>query len=273
MPVCVYTNNAFSTLAGGITSGATSLSVGSGHGARFPTLSGGDYTFITLTNTAGDVEIVKVTARSSDTMTIERAQDGTTARAWSAGDRVELRITRALLAAVLNERASLDSPAINSLRVKDTTGDHQYVIVVAELSGNRNISLPLLTADDVFVFADFIQTLKNKTLEGAVFTKGSTEAWYPIPSSTTPALSTANGNKQTWTLTGNSTPTIGTLNDGQHILLAIDDGSASTINWSSIGVTWKTDSGSAPTLNTTGRTFVLLENEGGTIYGWRSGNA
>lgn len=104
MPVCVYTNNAFSTLASGITSGATTLSVGSGHGARFPTLSGGDYTFITLTNAAGDVEIVKVTARSSDSMTIERAQDGTTARAWSAGDRVELRVTRALLSAVLSER-------------------------------------------------------------------------------------------------------------------------------------------------------------------------
>jgi len=49
-------------------------------------------------------------------------------------------------------------------RFNDTSSDHQYVILVNELAADRNITLPLLLGNDVFVFADFIQTLTNKTL-------------------------------------------------------------------------------------------------------------
>lgn len=92
-------NNAFSTLAGSITGSATSLTVATGHGDRFPVISGADYTYITLEDSLGHIEIVKVTARTtaSDIFTIVRAQDGTTARAWAVGDIVELRIIAALL--------------------------------------------------------------------------------------------------------------------------------------------------------------------------------
>lgn len=96
MPV-LYTNNASSTLAAGILAGATSLSVQTGHGARFPSPSGGDFFYVTLADTAGNIEICRVTARSTDSMTIVRAQDGTSARAWNSADRVELRVTKAML--------------------------------------------------------------------------------------------------------------------------------------------------------------------------------
>src|SRR5688572_6663634 len=49
-----------------------------------------------------------------------------------------------------------------SPEIKDTTQDHKYSILVSELTGDRTITLPLLTGHDVFVFADFIQTLTNK---------------------------------------------------------------------------------------------------------------
>jgi len=89
-----YTNNAATTLASSITSVATSLTVVSGTGAIFPTLTGANFFFCTLQNTAGTVvEIVKVTARSSDTFTIVRAQESTTASGFNAGDKVELRLT------------------------------------------------------------------------------------------------------------------------------------------------------------------------------------
>lgn len=92
-------NNAFSTLAGAINSIATSLTVGTGHGDRFPVITGADHTFVTLEDASGNIEIVKVTARASasDVMTIVRAQDGTTARSWAAGDVVECRIIASLL--------------------------------------------------------------------------------------------------------------------------------------------------------------------------------
>jgi hypothetical protein len=90
----LFTNNATTTLASSITNVATSLTVASGKGALFPTITGTDYTMCTLQNTAGKTtEIVKVTARSSDTFTIVRAQEGTTASAFSSGDKFELRVT------------------------------------------------------------------------------------------------------------------------------------------------------------------------------------
>lgn len=92
----LYTNNASTTLASGITNSATSLTVATGTGALFPSLSGGDVFYATLAS-GSTYEIVKVTARSTDTFTIVRAQDGTSAAVWSTGDLVELRITKALL--------------------------------------------------------------------------------------------------------------------------------------------------------------------------------
>jgi hypothetical protein len=96
-----FTNNATTTLASGINNSVTSLTVATGTGSLFPTLSGSDVFYATLANLAGTVEIVKVTARSTDTFTIVRGQDGTSAAAWSTGDKVELRPTAAGLAAML----------------------------------------------------------------------------------------------------------------------------------------------------------------------------
>ena len=86
-------NNAYSTLAGSITDVATSLSVQTGHGARFPSLSAGEYFYATLIDSSNNLEIIKVTARSTDAFTIERGAEGTTNRAYTSGDRIELRIT------------------------------------------------------------------------------------------------------------------------------------------------------------------------------------
>jgi len=90
------TNNAASTLAAGITSSATTLTVTSGQGALFPTLTGTDYCFLTLIDTSNNLEIIKCTARSTDSFTIVRAQDNTTGRAFAINDRIELRPTAAL---------------------------------------------------------------------------------------------------------------------------------------------------------------------------------
>jgi hypothetical protein len=96
MPV-LYANNAVSALSASITNVATSFSVTAGHGARFPVIAGGDYFYATLMDSAGNLEVVKVTARATDTFTVQRAQEGTTARAYAANDIVELRITKAML--------------------------------------------------------------------------------------------------------------------------------------------------------------------------------
>jgi hypothetical protein len=110
------------------------------------------------------------------------------------------------------------------------------------------------------------------TLSGVLLNDGYTEEVFAV-SGTTPALSPANGSIQTWTLTGNSTPTAGTWNAGQSITLMVDDGTAYTITWSSLAVTWATNAGAAPTLNTSGYTTIALWKVGSTIYGARVGDA
>lgn len=116
-------------------------------------------------------------------------------------------------------------------------------------------------------------TLDSPILNSATFNDGYTEEVYAIPSSTIPALSPTNGSIQTWTLTGNSTPTAGTWASGQSLTLMVDDGTAYTITWTSVAVTWKTDSGTAPVLVTSGYTAIVLWKVGATIFGARVGNA
>jgi hypothetical protein len=94
MGKALYKNNVSTTLASAVTSSIqTSIVVATGMGASFPTLSGSDFFYCTLANTSGIVEIVKVTAVSTDTFTVARGQDNTIARSsWAIGDKVELRI-------------------------------------------------------------------------------------------------------------------------------------------------------------------------------------
>src|SRR5580765_964900 len=108
----LFANNANTTLAGGITSGATSLTVASGAGAKFPSPTGGDYFVATLINTTTLVsEIIHVTARSTDTFTIVRAQEGTPAVAWASGDTIAMLMTAGTAQAFLQATASFAVPS------------------------------------------------------------------------------------------------------------------------------------------------------------------
>lgn len=107
------------------------------------------------------------------------------------------------------------------------------------------------------------------TISNITFTNSITETSAAL-TGTTPTISPANGTILTWTLTANSSPTDG-LSNNQAVTLLIDDGTAYTITWPS--VTWKTDGGAAPTLNTTGVTVIVLWQVGGVLYGARVGDA
>jgi hypothetical protein len=91
-----FKNQASTTLASTISSSATSISVAAGTGALFPTISNGQYFKITLNPASGSTpasEIMHVTAVSTDTFTVVRAQEGTTAQNWSSGSLVQNLIT------------------------------------------------------------------------------------------------------------------------------------------------------------------------------------
>lgn len=128
----LFTNNAATTLASGVLIGATSLTVAAGTGAEFPTLAGSEYFYCTIANNAGSVEIIKVTARSTDTFTIVRGQDGTSAAAWASGDKVELRLTRIDL---------LNFPQLDSTNTFATTQTFTAAPVFTNQSGTRTAML------------------------------------------------------------------------------------------------------------------------------------
>ncbi|CAH3694942.1 gp53-like domain-containing protein [Enterobacter asburiae] len=105
-------NNAQTVLAAGISSSATSLTVNTGTGSLFPSPASGTSFFkLTLVDAATGLitEIVHVTARSGDVMTIERAQEGTVARAWSANDIAANMMTAGTLGYILSNYQPLDS--------------------------------------------------------------------------------------------------------------------------------------------------------------------
>lgn len=86
-------NNASGTLATAINASDTGIALTTGDGAEFPTLGASDYFYATITSTQGTQEIVKATARSGDSLTVVRAQEGTSAAGFAAGSRLELRVT------------------------------------------------------------------------------------------------------------------------------------------------------------------------------------
>lgn len=83
MPKQLFANNATSSLSGILTQGGTTLVCAGGEGSRFPTPDNGNYFLLTIFTKDAyaneqQVEVVKVTARSGDVMTIERDAEGLT---------------------------------------------------------------------------------------------------------------------------------------------------------------------------------------------------
>lgn len=128
------------------------------------------------------------------------------------------------------------------------------------------------------------ETLTNKTLTSPTINSGSivtptitrpalvgtmAEDIFTMTDSSSVNIDPDNGSIQILALTANRTLT-GSFIDGESVTLMIDDGSARTITWTSLAVTWV--GGSAPTLATTGYTVIELWKVGGVMYGCHAGN-
>lgn len=90
-------NNAVSRLAGAVTTSSTQISLSAGDGVKFPAPTGGNWFPLALIRSSGALELVVATARNGDVITVSRAAEGTAALSFSAGDRVELRLTAGTL--------------------------------------------------------------------------------------------------------------------------------------------------------------------------------
>jgi hypothetical protein len=110
-----FANGAATTLSSPALSTDTVLNVVAT--TNFPTLGAGDWVYLTLaTPTTPETarEIVKVTSWTGTAVTCVRGQDGTTAQAWAAASRAELRSVAQMLRDMTNSFAvALASGAIN----------------------------------------------------------------------------------------------------------------------------------------------------------------
>ncbi len=148
-----FTNNAATTLAAGINSSVTSIAVTDG--SVFPTITGSDHFYVTFDDTTNK-EIVKVTARSGNTLTVVRGHDNTTARAFSSGDKAELRIVAALLEDVKTDVSS-------TLTVDTFTGDDSTTAFT--------LSTAPASEDNLIVFIEGVyQNPGDFTLSGTTLT-------------------------------------------------------------------------------------------------------
>lgn len=93
-------NNAISRLAADISNAATTITLEAGTGALFPSIGAGEWFPATIFANPG-LEIVRVTARSGDTLTVERGQEGTAAQAFTSGAFIEVRLTVAALSEMI----------------------------------------------------------------------------------------------------------------------------------------------------------------------------
>lgn len=90
----VFANKAATLLESAFSSVATVLTLTAGEGALFPSTAGGKHFDIVLEDRlTGLYEIARCTSRTGDSLTLSRAQEGTTARTWAAGTQVSHRTT------------------------------------------------------------------------------------------------------------------------------------------------------------------------------------
>lgn len=104
-PIILFANQAETTLAGSISAVAVTATLASGSGTLFPSPTGGQYFVLTFNDAATGLltEIVHVTSRTGDVVTMVRAQEVTAAQTWSAGALVANLWTAGQAAALVQQ--------------------------------------------------------------------------------------------------------------------------------------------------------------------------
>ena len=183
----LYSNNASTTLASGISNSATTIVVATGTGSLFPTISSvDDYFNVTLADSAKHIEIVTVTARTGDTFTVMRGMENTTARAWLASDILELRITKGLLDQ-LKLDATKDTASNLSAHTSNTSNPHSVTATQVGLGNVTNESKVTM-----FTSPTFTGTVSGVTasMVGLGNVNNTSDANKPVSTATSTVLGT-----------------------------------------------------------------------------------
>lgn len=271
----LFTNNAATTLSAGYSDAATTMVVAAGKGALFPTPAGASVFRATIVRASDSaIEIVEVTARTTDTMTVVRAREGTSALTLVAGDKFELRIT----AGFLNDTASLTgvAPATFAATSKATPVDADSIPLVDSAASNvlKKLTWANIKATLKTYFDTLYATLAGNTFTGAqiysdqVLSRGMTKDMGMVfldKGNSGTAAQTCDytvGSHQKLTVTGafvmNAVTNWPPTGNTGELLLELVNGASSAITWTMSGTTqkwWKSDGTSVATYALSGVTF------------------
>ena len=160
MTVFLMANDASSTLAAPISNTATSATLAAGTGTEFPAPSAGQQFPITFNDAATGLltEIVYCTTRSGDTCNpIVRAQEGTVAQNWLAGDLAANLITAGVLSAfqqssALNPARTISASGAFTMTTSDAGGGVLLNHVVSP--GVSSTTLPVSSDGETYSIED-----------------------------------------------------------------------------------------------------------------------
>ena len=206
MATFVFANFLKTTLSSGISSTATTLTVSST--ANLPVLQVGQVLPVVLNDAATQsiYEICYATAISSNTLTVLRGQEGTTANTWNTGDYVYTAVTAGSFASLPQLGASNLWTANNNFAtlnfVQDTGTQNNIVVNPANpvtLQTGTEINVKVAYSNDSATTLNYANTgalrvigaggpLQGENLVAGyiykfVYLSGSTNYWYLIASS------------------------------------------------------------------------------------------
>ena len=118
-----YSNNASTSLPGGINDSVTEITVTDA--SSFPAISSPDYAYLTLVS-ATALEVVKCTDITGNVLTVVRALESTDAAAFVTDDRVELRVTTAMLTDALAETVAAAAASAAAAATSETNAAASY---------------------------------------------------------------------------------------------------------------------------------------------------
>lgn len=105
-----FANNASVRITKALTTDAKTIEVAAGDADFFPVLNSTDeYFILTLLDDVGNFEIVKCTSRTSNSFAVQRAQEGTTAKAFKKGSVVENRLTAGSITQIFQQALATQS--------------------------------------------------------------------------------------------------------------------------------------------------------------------
>ena len=162
-----FSNNFRTTLASSAQATDTTLTLAGGSGAKLPDLSNNKYCLLTL-EASGTIEIVKVTGKSGDVISVTRGYENYPAAFFPSGSSVEGRVTAGTLSAFLRNDDTLVPTTSLSQLVAPSAAQYPTSICREMDDGGNPIVCISDTVTDVWRFS----THKRALTTGATVSVG-----------------------------------------------------------------------------------------------------